>query len=218
MMKFRKELQYLNQNVRVNVSMHRIGGAGLMPSIASITDLSSEYPKIVDQLRKSPVTIELLTKDYSGVKPFKAVSDMYRLKHQESIVNQLAKNRDWAMEWLNTLNDIIRRYDDSKSSYGLSKLNSLQLYLKRYMEAQHVAASKCFEDPILGCTLPRISRKLIRLSLKKAGVTLQSEIHKQYWYEDSGSLCRYEFDAACLAQMKGRCTVYGKLFTKKVCQ
>lgn len=210
-----KDLRKISSNLRVNIFLHRVGGRGSVPDVKSVSDFIASYSEIVRQLRDHPIAIELLTKDYSGVKPFDRESRFYHLRNQERILHQLARNRDWALEYLNSLYDINNRHAGSLIGKDLDRLRHYEKKLHQYLAAQNSAANRCFASPLTDCTLPEVTRIDIVLPKKSSGSN-QCQIH-EFWSPEKQSCCKVDMSGECLVFKNGKCKIFETSNLKKRC-
>jgi hypothetical protein len=159
------ELAKFNMNARTQVKMFRVGGTGGLPEVDDIADFGRKFSNIVASVGGSPVTLEILTKNYDGVEPLNLVTNRALTTRQEYVINTLAKNRDAAQEIANSLRAVIaspKRYEVVDSV----RISEWETSIAKYLNIQNDAAVNCFEDILSGCKVPEIPFPLVTLPAK----------------------------------------------------
>lgn len=148
-----QELSKFNMNARTHVKMYRQGGSGALPEVAGLEDFARKFPTLVSTTSGSSVTLELITKDYSGVLPYDVEADVALLAQQKSVMQQLAQNRDQAIEILRDIRYIQR----NSNQYDIGSPDSLatsERSINQYINSQNRAAVECINNVFTGCVLP----------------------------------------------------------------
>ncbi len=149
-----KALSQFNMFSQTQVRMLRIGGTGDFPQVSDISEFARTFPTLVEATRGgAPVTLSLLTKDYSGVSPVDGMPNEVALTRQRIVVERLAKMRDNAMEELRTL-DFVRENRDIYRSDPGALLGQWELQLNQYLNRVMEATLACFQDIWQSCDLP----------------------------------------------------------------
>lgn len=167
-----QELSKFNQTARTQVYMFKEGGAPGLPNIENVLDYALKFDEVVQGLRGSPVTLELITSDYTGVEPIDLRRNPELLERQKTVMKRLAENRDTAVEMLNS----IRYISDNLSEYDFDPaIHTFQQWeeeLNIYINTMNDAAVDCFSDIFNNCRLPdnafpsiNLPKRIARLGL-----------------------------------------------------
>ncbi|MDE3269094.1 MAG: hypothetical protein OYH77_02290 [Pseudomonadota bacterium] len=185
---------------RSQVKIFSLGGMGKLPRVNSITEFGEEFEKFIAALKKRSVTLEIITKDYSGVEPIDLTVKPRFLLRQDQIVQQLARNRDQAVEMLNTVT-YVKRNLQNYEEVSVDYLDQKELEIKAFINAnnQHVIA--CFEDVFKGCHVPELVMPTLRMPQKKSS--------KQSGQHDCGdNCCKTTKTVVCQLQDKHTCLLH----------
>jgi hypothetical protein len=105
--KINETLQQFNQFSIVQVKQYRMGGNGELPDVENLNQYARSFPTNVVLVSSSPVTLELILKDYSGVTPFENWGDLADLfVDQRLILQDLAKDISFIKEFQNTIREV----------------------------------------------------------------------------------------------------------------
>jgi hypothetical protein len=194
-----KELAKFNMSARVHVKMFRLGGNGSLPEVENLADYGRKFPEIVAAVNGSPVTLELITKDYSGVMPLDVAPNPALIERQKYVVNNIAKNRDEASEKLATIR-YIKVHLEKFDPISTEQLNKYELDLVNYINRQHEGAVACFENIWAGCTLPQVTFPSVTIPSRKWDAS--NRCPRPYSWDDMGSAC-------CRIESKVMCSLEG---------
>ncbi len=209
-------LQKFNLNARTHLSIYRMGGAGALPDVNDIRSFALQYPTMVSTLNHNFVTLELITKDYSGVEPVNLAPNPGLVIRQDQIINQLARDRDHALESANTIR-YIKLHPQEFDLVGVSgELDRGEVQLTGYINAVNQSAVNCFADLLQGCSLPSLPFPSVVIPLRKMS---QNRCEPGFtWSQSDGKCCRMEIRSVCVAEdAEGNCLVYEER-SAKVCQ
>ena len=151
---------------RSQVKIFSLGGVGQLPKVNSIAEFGKEFEKFIAALKKRSVTLEIITKDYSGVEPINLTVKPKFLLRQDQIVQQLARNRDYAVELLNTITYIKRNLQDYED-VTVEYLDQKELEVKAFINTNNLHVIACFEDVFKGCQVPEIVMPTLTVPQKK---------------------------------------------------
>ncbi|MEY3900770.1 MAG: hypothetical protein RL189_76 [Pseudomonadota bacterium] len=155
-------LSNFNMNAKTHVKMYRQGGNGELPQVEDLQDFARKFPTLVSGASGAPVTLELITKDYSGVSPIDLKPNPQVLTRQQYVMQRLAENRDQASELARDLRYI------AQNSNQYEELNSEQIsnwekLINIYINKQNDAAVDCMSDAFGACKMPDVSFPVIEL-------------------------------------------------------
>jgi hypothetical protein len=150
---FNQKLNEINISAKTRVYIEKIGGRPGLPRIDGITDFALKFDSLVSSL-DSPVTLELLTKDYSGVEPIDLEPNLQALIRQELFLNQIAGKVESARELLSAIESVKSNLSRYKIDADvLRRLDEDERKLTSFLNVYSAAAVRCFES-IFECTLP----------------------------------------------------------------
>jgi hypothetical protein len=209
------ELAKFNMAARVHVKMFRLGGNGSLPEVSNLADYGRKFSEIVSTVNGSPVTLELITKDYTGVMPLDVAPNPALIERQKYVINSIAKNRDEASEKLATIR-YVKVNLEKFEPVSIEQLNKGDLDLVAYINRQNEAAVACFENIWTGCSLPQASFPGVYIPNRKWDAS--NRCPRTYsWDETSGACCRVESKVVCsLEGPSGECIAY-ETKREKVC-
>jgi len=170
-----RALSQFQLQARTRISLYRMGGVGPLPEISDLSTFAKEYPQMVDTLRQHFVTLELITKDYTGVEPLTLRPNLQLMIRQEQVIHQLAQDRDQALAWLQQ----IRHIQQHPLEYEEAHFETMEAEISHYLAEVNAAAVNCFADVFHGCQLPSIPFPLVRLPRKRSLPSEQSESLKR---------------------------------------
>ena len=209
-------LQKFNLQARTHVSIYRMGGAGVLPDVTDIRSFALQYPTMVNTLHNHFVTLELITKDYSGVEPVNLAPNPGLVIRQDQVINQLARDRDRAMEVLNSVRYIKLHPQEFEAISMQTQLDQGEAQLTAYINGVNQSAVNCFADLLQGCVLPTLSFPSVPLPPRKER---KNRCEPGFlWSESDQKCCRTEVHVVCIAEdTAGNCLVYEERSTK-ICQ
>jgi hypothetical protein len=209
-----QDLARFDLSSRVQVQILRVGGTGEIPEISNLDEFARSFPRLVESAGGAPVTLELVTRSYDGVEPVELRPNTEALARQERVINQLASNRDQALEAYNTIL-YIRRQPDLFDDTDEGALNASEESLLRYINAQYDAAVSCFADLHTGCRLPEVAFPSVSLPARVFAEDSCDADHT--WFPERGQCCRRLIapgecripgpDGTCLAWSESPATV-----------
>jgi hypothetical protein len=161
------------------IRMLRIGGHGEFPKVTDLGEFARKFPQMVTDLRGSPVTLELITKDYTGVSPVDLPDPTPAYAQQMYALTKLALLRDQAWELLNSVQYVKRHQSD----YEAFDSNYIEKQLTHYINAVQLAALDCMREPGSACPIPELSLPVVILPNRKlaAGST---RLSTDLWHFD----------------------------------
>ncbi|MBF0440828.1 MAG: hypothetical protein HQK54_02890 [Oligoflexales bacterium] len=209
------ELSKFNMSAKVHVKVYRLGGSGAIPEIENLAEYGRKFPEIVAAINGSPVTLELITKDYTGVGPLESAANPALIERQKYVINNIAKNRDQASEKLATVR-YVKMNLDKFEQVSVDELNKNDLDLVSYINKQNDAAVACFEDIWAGCILPETKFPPVNIPNRKWDNS--NRCPRGYsWDDPSAACCRIESKVSCsLEGSNGECIGY-ETKREKVC-
>lgn len=188
------------------IKIYRLGGQGKFPEIKNLVDFGREFSSIVSVLGKEFVTLELVTKDYSGVEPVKLVKAAKMLLKQDQIVRQLAVNNDYAVEMLNTITYIksnANRFERVDHAY----LDARELEVRKFLNLNNAHVIACFEDVFNGCRLPEQTLPTFVVPRKKS-VSASRCAENFSWSAEQQACCQQLHRVFCeLRNWMGACVL-----------
>ena len=137
------------------IKIYRRGGQGKFPKIKSLVELGREFATIVSLLEKNFVTLELVTKDYSGVEPINIITGETAMLQQDLVVQQLARNHDQAIEMLNTI-AYIKRNMDNFTDVDTAYLDTTEQKIRQFININNAHVVTCFDNIFSGCQVPEV--------------------------------------------------------------
>lgn len=207
-------LQKFSLQARTHLSIYRMGGAGPLPDIGDIRSFALQYPTLVSTLHQHFVTLELITKDYSGVEPVNLSPNPGLLIRQDQVINQLARDRDHAVEISNTIRYI--KLHPQEFSILPDSLDRSDVEITKYLNRVNQAAVNCFADIWNGCSVPELVFPSIAFPMRKVGT---SRCESGFvWSDSDQKCCRNEIQIVCVAEDgAGNCLLYEER-SVKICQ
>jgi hypothetical protein len=209
------ELAKFNLNAKTHAKMYRQGGSGSLPEITNLEDFARNFPTLINSSQGGAVTLELITKDYGGVLPFDLQADTQLFAQQQSIMQQLAQNRDQAMEMIRDIRYIQR----NSNLFHISNANDLSRYEREFntfINAQNRSAVNCIADVYQGCKLPDVAFPSVQMPTRQAYP--QGTCQKSWeWDPQISKCCQSQLTRVCLLPHENGCTAWD---TKeiRVCQ
>ncbi len=161
-----EDLARFNTSARVQVRILRLGGTDELPEVQNLNDFALAFPKIVNAVNGQAVTLELISKDYTGVEPIDLKPNPLVVDRQEWILNQVAQNRDQADELYNTIL-YIKKNRSGFDGFDEVRLSATEKELTAYINRQFAATVDCFADIINSCQLPEVVMPTVILPAKK---------------------------------------------------
>ncbi len=209
------ELSKFNMNARTHVKLYRQGGSGVMPEVAGLEDFARKFPTLVNATSGGAVTLELITKDYGGVEPFDVRADIMILAQQQSIMQQLAQNRDQALEMIRDIR-YIQRNPNLYNIDGPTPLPVGERSLNSYINTQNRAAVNCMTDVFSGCSVPEEPFPSVVLPTRRAydqGKCLTG----WEWDPKESSCCQNQISRVCSIPSPEGCIAW-ELKEERACQ
>ncbi|MBI2603055.1 MAG: hypothetical protein HYW48_08360 [Deltaproteobacteria bacterium] len=151
-----QELAKFNMSARVHVKMLRFGGIGPLPDIKDLQDYGSKFGTVVSAMTGSPVTLELITKNYDGVEPFDISGYASSLTRQNRMIKQLAEAIEGAYESRRSI-IYVKRNSHVFEDFDESHLSKAEVNLSRFINIYEQAVVDCFENYVNGCSIPQES-------------------------------------------------------------
>lgn len=212
------EMSKFNVTAKVQVKMLRLGGSGALPEVTDLQDYGRKFPVLVSAATGNPLTLELITKDYSGVEPIDSELNPALLERQQFVINDLAKNRDDAREALNTIR-YIRKNSGDFQPYSPEALSASEVSLTTYLNAQNDAAVACFQDIWNSCKLPTAAFPVMVFPARRWDKNTSGGVCAPgySWFVDDNKCCRMESKVSCaIEDGLGGCLAY-QTRKEKVC-
>ncbi len=210
-----RDLAKFNMSASVQVKMFRLGGSGSLPEIENLSDYSRKFPEIVSAVQGSPVTLELITKDYSGVTPLDHAPNPALIERQKFIVSSIAKSRDEAAEKIATIR-YIKQHPDDFELHDLDQLSKADADLISFINVQNSAAVACFENIWTGCSLPNLNFPIVSIPNRKWDASNRCPV-SYAWDSQNNACCRNEPKVSCeVTDAAGSCVILGSK-NDKVC-
>ncbi len=214
------EMAKFSMSAKVQVKMLRLGGNGALPEVSDLQDYGRKFTDLASSASGSPVTLELITKDYSGVEPIDLSLNPALLERQQFVISDLAKNRDDAREALATIR-YVRKNSSNFQPYSAADLGAGEVAMTSYLNLQNDAAVACFQDIWGNCKLPESAFPQVNLPARRwerSGTTNASICPAGYsWFVDDNNCCRLEAKVTCaMEDGAGGCLAY-KTTREKVC-
>ncbi len=170
-------LAQFNKHSLLQVRMLKFGGGAGLPQVENLKDFALNFDKMTSAISGAPVTLELITKDYSGVEPITTKPNYPAIERQLYVLEQLAKARDEAQENVNSLKYIAKNerfYDVNGFDY-----TEAQNKLNAFINNINSEAVDCFGDSAK-CALPT-NLPSIKLPQRKAPGTVWIELKTDHW-------------------------------------
>ena len=211
------EMNIFSKFGRSQIKIYRLGGKGPFPSVRNLAEFGRTFAEFVTVLGKQFVTLELVSKDYSGVEPINLVTNSKMLLKQDQIIQQLAINRDAAIEILNTIVYIkrnIHNFIGVESAY----LDRVEKEIKEFINVNNTHVIACFQDVFSGCSVPTAvmptlivpAKKFSHSNLCADGLT---------WSQEKQSCClRHKIINCQLKDDLNRCLIYSITDTLIQCE
>ena len=193
--------------------MLRFGGGGDFPEITDLKDYGRKFPTLVNSMQGAPVTLELLTKDYSGVEPTKIGPNPAAYNRQQKVIADLASNTDLAFEKRNSLRYVKANADDFEKVDARS-LDEAEKSLTDFINIQQNAAVKCFDDINNSCVLPDVAFPVINLPVRKWAPELSCSLGYS-WFPEERQCCKIEMKRVCKVWAGETCLAYESQSEKK---
>ena len=210
-----QELAKFNMNARTHVKMYRQGGSGVMPEVMNLEDFARKFPTLVSSTSGGAVTLELITKDYGGVLPYDMQADTMILAQQQSVMQQLAQNRDQALEMVRD----IRYMQRNANLYNIESpgvLSAAEYNLNSYINSQNRAAVSCIVDVFTGCKLPEEVFPIVTLPSRRA--YLQGVCQSGWeWDTQETRCCQSQLIRTCAVSGASGCLAWDTI-EERVCQ
>ena len=179
-------LAKFNMSARTQVRIYRQGGNGELPAVDSLQDYARKFPTLVQTVGGAPVTLELITKDYSGVRPLDLQFNPQLLVRQQYVMQNLAKNRDQAGELLQSVR-YVQSHADNYFPAGAGELQSWDRDLTNFVNTTNDAAVECFADIFNGCKIPNVALPTVLLPPRKSNPQAGCEVG--WTFDDSVKKC-----------------------------
>lgn len=178
--KINTALAKLDKYSFVQVKMLKAGGDQEFPSIEGIKDFALKFGKMISNVGGTPVTLELITQDYSGVAPLTSRPNIPEVYNQLYVLGEIAQARDNAKETLNTIKYISqneRFYD-----VGGFDFEAAENTTREYLNSANAIAVKCYGNSST-CELPAAQPK-IKLPQKKDPGVVWTRLNTPNWSFD----------------------------------
>lgn len=195
--KINSELSKFNMNARTHVKMYRQGGNGELPEVENLQDFARKFPVLVSGVTGAPATLELITKDYTGVLPLDLKLNSQILARQQYVMQRLAENRDQATELARDVR-YIAQHPDRYLAPIHSELSVWEGSLNSYINIQNDAAVACISDVFNDCKLPDATFPVISLPARRSSSL--GACHVGWNFDDVLKKC-------CQIASKKSCTV-----------
>ena len=203
----KREVSFFEKFGRSQVKIFSIGGMGKLPQVDNLSEFGEEFDEFIATLKKRSVTLELITKDYSGVEPINLVLNSKFLLKQNQIIQQLARNRDYAVEMLNTI-VYIKRNSQNFIDINHKDLNQKEREVKEFININNKHVVSCFADIYAGCQIPDAIMPVLEMPMKKKSGSTGC-VEGYYWHEQRKKCCRQHKVAHCqLENKQGDCDLY----------
>ena len=211
------EVSTLSKFGRSQIKIYRLGGKGQFPHVRNLAEFGRKFAEFITVLGKQFVTLELVSKDYSGVEPINLVTNSKMLLKQDQIIQQLAINRDTAIEMLNTI-VYVKRNVHNFVGVDSAYLDRTEKEIKEFININNAHVIACFQDVFSGCTIPTVvmptlvvpAKKFSRSSLCADGFT---------WVEEKKACCLKHKAVNCqLKDDLNRCLIYSIASTLTQCE
>ncbi|MEN9810373.1 MAG: hypothetical protein RLZZ488_1940 [Pseudomonadota bacterium] len=209
-------LSHFNMNARTHVKMYRQGGNGELPEVENLQDFARKFPTLVSGASGAPVTLELITKDYSGVSPLSLKPNPQVLTRQQYVMQRLAENRDQATELARDLRYVLQnptQYPELNSE----QLSSWEKSINIYINNQNDAAVDCMSDAFGACKMPDVSFPAIELPARV--LTTRAACGAGWSFDDVGKKCCQVFsEKICtIPDGAGKCLAWS-VKDEKICR
>lgn len=188
------EMQAFDKFGKAQIKIYRLGGKGQFPHVDNLIDFGRKFSEFVDVLGKEFVTLEMISKDYSGVEPINLVTNSKMLLKQDQIIQQLALSRDAALETLNTIIYIkrnINKFVDVDASY----LDKVERQVKEFINVNNSHVISCFQDIFAGCRVPDLPMPTLIVPARK--LIGDRCPHGWLWSSTEQACCQTQKTVAC---------------------
>jgi hypothetical protein len=183
-----QEMAKFNMSAKIHVKVLRLGGSGPLPQISNLVDYGEKLPEIVASAGGAPVTLELITKDYSGVEPLDIKFNPELTARQFYVINAIAKNKDDAHEMLNTVR-YVRKNSDLFILDSPEDIDRAELHLTEFINKQSDAAVSCFHDLWQGCRIPELAFPDVKIPKRRWEGS--NQCNRSYtWSAEEKACCR----------------------------
>ena len=211
---FHSDLKSLSSLGRIKVQFYRRGGKGLIPKISNLEELSLLFPKLLEASSGDSLTLELMTKEYFGVKPFIYKNEDKYLEERKKSLKKMSQQKDLFKQKKQDLEEILteenwnfRFLDRRRIKFYLNKLddslNALELFAKK---CANLYKKSC--EPFLFS-----SEELSYHNILQESTCSESGV----WMEDFGLCCKSPLILSChLDADDGACLAYSFL-EKEAC-
>ncbi len=170
-------LAQFNKHSLLQVRMLKFGGGAGLPQVENLKDFALNFDKMTSAISGAPVTLELITKDYSGVEPITTKPNYPAIERQLYVLELLAKARDEAEENVNSLKYIAK----NEKSYDVNGFDytETQNKLNAFINNINSEAVDCFGDSTK-CALPT-DLPSMKLPQRKASGSIWVELKTNNW-------------------------------------
>ncbi len=170
-------LAQMNVFAQTQLKMLRLGATGAFPEVENLQDFARKFPDMVATVNSGAVTLQLISKDYSGVEPLTLRQpNQEDLNRQRIVLDQIAKMRDRGLETLSTVTYIQDHASRFRLPSGTQSLSVAQVDLNEYINTVLESASECFANVYTGCRLPTVRFPSINFPEEKNCESVSKEV------------------------------------------